>query len=101
MSNLWAPGQINVNLEFFCDSPVTLQFWNHTLWVVEFKAPPESAAKADWSKVTLIYSVCTWTEMAACIATWSFGLQAVQTASRLLEERGDCVDAIETAVSGQ
>ena len=39
--------------------------------------------------------------MAACIATWSFGLQAVQTAARLLEEGADCVDATEAAVRGQ
>ena len=40
--------------------------------------------------------------MAACIATWSFGLQAVESAARLLVEKdADCVDAVEVAVSGK
>ena len=37
--------------------------------------------------------------MVACIATWSFGLQSVKIAAGLLNDGGDCVDVVETAVS--
>ena len=37
--------------------------------------------------------------MAACIATWSFGLQSVKIAAELLNGGADCVDVVEAAVS--
>lgn len=36
----------------------------------------------------------------ACIATWSFGLQAVCKAQSLIEAGGDCVDVLEEAING-
>lgn len=39
-------------------------------------------------------------EVMACVATWAFGLIAVETAARTLEAGADCVDAVEAAVNG-
>ena len=36
----------------------------------------------------------------ACVATWSFGLQAVTTAGAFIEEGWNCVDVLERAISG-
>ena len=36
----------------------------------------------------------------ACIATWAFGLVAVETAARSIEGGSDCVDAVEAAING-
>ncbi len=37
---------------------------------------------------------------AACVATWSFGVEAVERASLDLKDEGHCVDALEKAVNG-
>lgn len=37
----------------------------------------------------------------ACIATWSFGLQAVEGAAVELEGGVDCVEALEKGVNGK
>ena len=36
----------------------------------------------------------------ACIATWSFGIQAVEVASAVVERGDNCVDAVEKGVNG-
>ena len=35
----------------------------------------------------------------ACIATWTFGLGAVEVASKSIERGSDCVEAVETAIN--
>ena len=35
----------------------------------------------------------------ACIATWTFGLGAVEVASKCIERGSDCVEAVETAIN--
>ena len=37
----------------------------------------------------------------ACVATWSFGLDAVKVAAEEIKEGKDCVDALERAVNGK
>ena len=37
----------------------------------------------------------------ACVATWSFGLQAVLRASTSIEEGKNCVDVLERAINGR
>lgn len=39
-------------------------------------------------------------KMATCVATWSFGKQAVDVASRVLSAGGNCVDSLERGVNG-
>ena len=37
----------------------------------------------------------------ACVATWSFGLQAVLRAQTSIEEGRNCVDVLENAINGR
>lgn len=37
----------------------------------------------------------------ACIATWSFGAEAVLTASKEIEGESNCVDAVEKSINGE
>ena len=37
----------------------------------------------------------------ACVATWSFGLQAVEVASKCIKYGKSCIDAIESAINGR
>ena len=37
----------------------------------------------------------------ACIGTWSFSLQALQTSVSLLEDGKDCVFALEAGINGE
>ena len=39
-------------------------------------------------------------KMATCVATWSFGKQAVEVASRVLSAGGNCIDSLERGVNG-
>lgn len=36
----------------------------------------------------------------ACVATWSFGLQAVLRAQASIEDGKNCVDVLESAING-
>ena len=36
----------------------------------------------------------------ACVATWSFGLEAVEVAAKLIGEGKNCVDVVENAING-
>ena len=36
----------------------------------------------------------------ACIATWSFGVEAVQSAAVEIKQGKNCVDVVERAVNG-
>ena len=37
----------------------------------------------------------------ACIATWSFGLKAVEVAAESIKAGEDCVDILENAINGR
>ena len=37
----------------------------------------------------------------ACIATWSFGAEAVLTTSKEIEGESNCVDAVEKSINGE
>ena len=37
----------------------------------------------------------------ACIATWSFGVEAVLAAAKEIEREGNCLDAVEKSVNGE
>ena len=41
-----------------------------------------------------------WWKM-ACIATWSFGVEAVLAAAKEIEREGNCLDAVEKSVNGE
>ena len=36
----------------------------------------------------------------ACVATWTFGIEAVEEAARMVERGESCVDAVEKGVNG-
>ena len=36
----------------------------------------------------------------ACVATWSFGLEAVETATRGIKAGNNCIDILENAING-
>ncbi len=58
------------------------------------KARLRKSHRMDGSKRTWLWQIM------ACVATWSFGLEAVEIAAKHVEEGKSCIDAIESAING-